>query len=120
MSNPIAAAAEATPPSNNSTGNGFATANQTPPAPAATPAPAAETSTPEKYSDGGQTDSSEKIQWIAIAIFAASIIAVSYKAIYYKRAIDLLGADNKKTTKKLQELEANLRAVRGEKYEPTT
>jgi hypothetical protein len=118
MSNPIAAAAEATPPTNNSTGNGFATANQTPLAP--TPPPAPETHSTEKYSDGGQTDTNDKIQWVAIVIFAASIIAVSYKAIYYKKAIELLGADNKKTTKKLQELEANLRAVRGEKYEPTT
>lgn len=110
----VAATSGATTPTN-STGTGFATANMTPP-----PPPASEPMTRDNFDDGGKFDNNEKLQWIAIVIFAVSIIAVSYKAIYYKKAIDLLGTDNKKTTNKLKELENNIRAVRGNKYEPTT
>ena len=96
--------------------------------PAASPAPAAPTTpmttpvaeTPapasDKYEDGGKI-SSDKIQWVAIGIFAITITALVYKAMYYRKAITLLGNDNSKTNKKLQELEKNIRAVRGEKYE---
>jgi hypothetical protein len=111
-----AAATSGATATTNSTGTGFATANMTPP-----PPPASEpiTST-DSFDDGGKFSDNEKLQWVAIVIFAISIIAVSYKAIYYKKAIDLLGTDNKKTTNKLKELENNIRALRGDKYEPAT
>lgn len=97
------------------------------PAPAAPTAPAAAPPTPtpatetapapsSKYEEGGAI-SSDKIQWIAIGIFAITITALAYKAMYYRKAITLLGNDNAKTNKKLQELEKNLRAIRGDKYE---
>lgn len=88
-----------------------AAATQTP-APEATPAPASS----EKFEEGGKV-SGDKIQWVAIGIFAITITALVYKAMYYRKAITLLGNDNAKTNKKLQELEKNLRAVRGDKYE---
>lgn len=89
-----------------------------PAAPAATPTPtpAPEPAPSSKFEEGGAI-SSEKIQWVAIGIFAITITALVYKAMYYRKAITLLGNDNTKTNKKLQELEKNIRAVRGDKYE---
>lgn len=89
-----------------------------PAAPAATPTPtpAPEPAPSSKFEEGGAI-SSDKIQWVAIGIFAITITALVYKAMYYRKAITLLGNDNTKTNKKLQELEKNIRAVRGDKYE---
>lgn len=83
-------------------------------APAPAPAPVA-----ESFEDGGSLKS-EKIQWVAIGIFALTIIALGYKALYYNKAIRNLGATNANTTKKMKELEQNLRAVRGDKYESSS
>jgi hypothetical protein len=44
-------------------------------------------------------------------------LAVAYKAIYYKKAINLLGADQKRVDNKLKELELNVRAIRKDNYE---
>ena len=94
----------------------------TPPAPApvaapATPAPEAPAApAAESFEDGGAIQS-DKIQWVAIGIFALTMIALGYKALYYNKAIKNLGASNNNTTKKLNELEKNIRAVRGDKYE---
>lgn len=95
--------------------------NVAPPTPAVEPAPAP---TPEpapsggdSYGDGGETSSGEKIQWVAIAIFALTMISLAYKSIYYNRSIKNIGKTNTDTSSKLAELEKNLRAVRGEKYE---
>lgn len=94
----------------------------TPPAPAPAaapaPAPAAAPATPpaEAFEDGGSIGS-DKIQWVAIGIFALTMIALGYKALYYNKAIRNLGATNNNTTKKMNELEKNIRAVRGDKYE---
>lgn len=76
---------------------------------AATPAPT--------YADGGEMGGDEKIKWVAIAIFSITILAVAYKAIYYKKAINLLGADQKRVDSKLKELEKNIRAIRKDNYE---
>jgi hypothetical protein len=93
----------------------------TPEAPA-TPiaaAPAApEVATPAPtFADGGEMGSDEKIKWVAVAIFSITILAVAYKAIYYKKAINLLGADQKRVDNKLKELEQNLRTIRKDNYE---
>jgi hypothetical protein len=91
--------------------------------PAPAPAPAVETPTPapapaptESFEEGGSIKN-EKIQWVAIGIFALTIIALGYKALYYNKAIRNLGSINTNTTTKLKELEKNIRAVRGDKYE---
>lgn len=97
--------------------------NVAPPTPVAEPAPAT-TPTPEpapsggdSYGDGGETSSGDKIQWVAIGIFALTMISLAYKSIYYNRSIKNIGKTNSDTSSKLAELEKNLRAVRGEKYE---
>jgi hypothetical protein len=92
------------------------------PAPALAPAPVAETPAPapaESFEDGGSV-SNEKIQWVAIGIFALTMIALGYKAMYYNKAIRNLGSINNNTTNKLKELEKNIRAVRGDKYEASS
>jgi hypothetical protein len=45
------------------------------------------TSDSSSYADGGETSSSDKIQWVAIGIFALTMISLAYKSIYYNRAI---------------------------------
>jgi len=91
--------------------------NMATPAPAAAPA-APEAATPAPtFADGGEMGSDEKIKWVAIAIFSITIIAVAYKAVYYKKAISLLGADQKRVDSKLKELEKNIRAIRKDNYE---
>lgn len=92
--------------------------------PAPAPAPVVETPTPapapaESFEDGGSV-SNEKIQWVAIGIFALTMIALGYKAMYYNKAIRNLGSINNNTTNKLKELEKNIRAVRGDKYEASS
>ena len=92
--------------------------------PAPAPAPVAETPTPapapaESFEDGGSV-SNDKIQWVAIGIFALTMIALGYKAMYYNKAIRNLGSINNNTTNKLKELEKNIRAVRGDKYEASS
>ena len=92
------------------------------PAPAPAPAPVAETPAPapaESFEDGGSV-SNDKIQWVAIGIFALTMIALGYKAMYYNKAIRNLGSINNNTTNKLKELEKNIRAVRGDKYEASS
>jgi hypothetical protein len=91
------------------------------PAPAPAPAPVAETPAPapapaESFEEGGSIKN-ERIQWVAIGIFALTMIALGYKALYYNKAIRNLGSINNNTTNKLKELEKNIRAVRGDKYE---
>lgn len=85
--------------------------------PTATPTPAAAPEPAPTYAGGGEMMSDEKIKWVAIAIFSVTILAVAYKAIYYKKAITLLGADQKRVDNKLKELELNVRAIRQDKYE---
>jgi hypothetical protein len=92
--------------------------------PAPAPAPVVETPTPapapaESFEDGGSV-SNDKIQWVAIGIFALTMIALGYKAMYYNKAIRNLGSINNNTTNKLKELEKNIRAVRGDKYEASS
>jgi hypothetical protein len=90
--------------------------------PAPAPAPVAETPAPapaESFEDGGSV-SNDKIQWVAIGIFALTMIALGYKAMYYNKAIRNLGSINNNTTNKLKELEKNIRAVRGDKYEASS
>lgn len=99
-----------------------AATSSTPAAPAApttTPAPEA-SAAPEtpKMEDGGKI-SIDKIQWVAIGIFSLAMVAVIYKAMFYRKAMMNLGTDNEKTNKKLKELESNLRTLRGDKYETT-
>ena len=94
------------------------------PAPAPAPAPVAETPAPapapaESFEEGGSIKN-EKIQWVAIGIFALTMIALGYKALYYNKAIRNLGSINNNTTNKLKELEKNIRAVRGDKYETSS
>lgn len=94
------------------------------PAPAPAPAPVAETPAPapapaESFEDGGSV-SNDKIQWVAIGIFTLTMIALGYKALYYNKAIRNLGSINNNTTNKLKELEKNIRAVRGDKYEASS
>jgi hypothetical protein len=89
--------------------------------PAPAPAPVVETPSPapapaESFEDGGSIKN-ERIQWVAIGIFALTIIALGYKALYYNKAIRNLGSINNNTTSKLKELEKNIRALRGDKYE---
>ena len=89
--------------------------------PAPAPAPVVETPTPapapaESFEEGGSI-SGDKIQWAAVGIFALTLIALGYKALYYNKAIKNLGATNNNTTKKMNELEKNIRALRGDKYE---
>lgn len=85
-------------------------------APAAPQAPEVATPAPT-YAEGGEMGGDEKIKWVAIAIFSITIIAVAYKAVYYKKAISLLGADQKRVDNKLKELENNVRAIRKDNYE---
>lgn len=92
--------------------------------PAPAPAPVVETPTPapapaESFEDGGSIKN-ERIQWVAIGIFALTMIALGYKAMYYNKAIRNLGSINNNTTNKLKELEKNIRAVRGDKYEASS
>jgi hypothetical protein len=94
------------------------------PAPAPAPAPVAETPAPapapaESFEEGGSIKN-ERIQWVAIGIFALTMIALGYKALYYNKAIRNLGSINNNTTNKLRELEKNIRAVRGDKYETSS
>ena len=93
------------------------TPTATPAAPTTTPAPeaAAAPETP-KMEEGGKIGT-DKLQWVAIGIFSLTMVAVVYKAMFYRKAMMNLGNDNAKTTKKLKELEQNLRTVRGDKYE---
>jgi hypothetical protein len=69
-----------------------------------------------KYEDGGKTEDG-KIQWVAIGIFTLTIVSLVYKAMYYRKAMTLIGSSGEKTDKKMQELEKNIRAVRRDKYE---
>jgi hypothetical protein len=92
--------------------------------PAPAPAPVAETPAPapapaESFEEGGSIKN-ERIQWVAIGIFALTMIALGYKALYYNKAIRNLGSINNNTTNKLKELEKNIRAVRGDKYETSS
>jgi hypothetical protein len=94
------------------------------PAPAPAPAPVAETPAPapapaESFEEGGSIKN-ERIQWVAIGIFALTMIALGYKALYYNKAIRNLGSINNNTTNKLKELEKNIRALRGDKYETSS
>jgi len=94
------------------------TATATPPN-IATPAPEIPDTTLASatvMASGGEVQS-EKLQWLAIGIFSLTMIALVYKTIYYRKAITLLGKDNDKNDKKIKELEQNLRALRGAKYE---
>jgi len=93
------------------------TPTATPAAPTTTPAPEA-AAAPEtiKMEEAGKIDT-DKLQWVAIGIFSLTMVAVVYKAMFYRKAMMNLGNDNAKTTKKLKELEQNLRTVRGDKYE---
>lgn len=97
------------------------TAPVTPEVSTPTPAPAPvvqeATPTPTTFDDGGVMGNNDKIQWVAIAIFSVTIIAITYKAIYYNKAIKLLGNDHKKIDTKLKELEKNVRAIRKDNYE---
>lgn len=91
----------------------------TPPAQVTLPeTPTSETSpaASDKFENGGAL-SGEKIQWVAIGIFTITIVALVYKAMYYRKAMTLLSSNSSKTDKKLQELEKNIRAVRRDKYE---
>jgi hypothetical protein len=101
---PIEAAATATP-----------SAPATPAAPAAPETAPAAAETP-KMESGGMVDN-DKIQWVAIGIFSLTMIALVYKAVFYRKSIILLGTENKNTDKKLKELETNVRALRKDKYE---
>jgi hypothetical protein len=92
--------------------------------PAPAPAPVAETPAPapapaESFEEGGSIKN-ERIQWVAIGIFALTMIALGYKALYYNKAIRNLGSINNNTTNKLKELEKNIRALRGDKYETSS
>jgi hypothetical protein len=69
------------------------------------------------FEEGGSVSNNDKIQWVAIAIFSISILAITYKAIYYNKAIKLLGNDQKRVDSKLKELEKNLRTIRKDNYE---
>jgi hypothetical protein len=93
------------------------TPTATPAAPTTTPAPEA-AAAPEttKMEEGGKIGT-DKLQWVAIGIFSLTMVAVVYKAMFYRKAMMNLGNDDAKTTKKLKELEQNLRTVRGDKYE---
>jgi heme-binding NEAT domain protein len=93
---------------------------QTPPTPPTPPTPSEPTpptSESSSYADGGETSSSDKIQWVAIGIFALTMISLAYKSIYYNRAIKNIGKTNNDSSAKLAELEKNVRAIRGDKYE---
>jgi len=87
------------------------------PTPVATTSPVAESVPAPVYADGGGVSNNDKIQWVAIAIFSISILAITYKAIYYNKAIKLLGNDQKRVDNKLKELEKNIRAIRKDNYE---
>lgn len=90
------------------------TVQSTTPPPASPPVQAP---VPEgNYATGG-TFSDGKIQWVAIGIFAISILGLAYKAIYYQRKIAKLGHTEEGLKNKIAELEKNIRAVRGDKYE---
>lgn len=97
-----------------------ATMTSTPPVPttevAATPAPSS--SDGNFMSSGGELNNNEKIQWVAIGIFSIAMIALVYKAMYYKKSLAYLNGDNKAVNRKIEELEKNLKAVRGAEYEP--
>jgi hypothetical protein len=97
------------------------TAPATPEIATPTPAPAPVVQevapAPTTFDDGGAMANNDKIQWVAIAIFSITIIAVTYKAIYYNKAIKLLGNDQKRVDNKLKELEKNIRAIRKDNYE---
>ena len=67
--------------------------------------------------ESGGSFNTDKIQWVAIGIFSLTMIALVYKAVYYKKAISFLNNDNKSTQTKLKELEQNVRAIRKDKYE---
>jgi hypothetical protein len=79
-------------------------------------APAETVNEHAKYEDGGKTEDA-KVQWVAITIFTITIVALVYKAMYYRKAMTLIGSSGEKTDKKIQELEKNIRAVRRDKYE---
>ena len=94
-------------------------ATATPPAAPTTPAPENTDTTLASatvMASGGEVQS-EKLQWLAIGIFSLTMIALVYKGMYYRKSISLLGKDNEKNDKKIKELEQNLRALRGAKYE---
>jgi hypothetical protein len=91
-------------------------APETPAAPAAPEQSAPAQQTPHIMESGGEV-SDQKIQWAAVGIFALTIIALAYKAIYYRKATTLIGGSDEKIDKKLKELESNIRAVRKDKYE---
>jgi hypothetical protein len=98
-------------------------ATPTPEVATPTPAPtpiieAGQPNTPTTtFEEGGSVSNNDKIQWVAIAIFSISILAITYKAIYYNKAIKLLGNDQKRVDSKLKELEKNLRTIRKDNYE---
>lgn len=101
-----------------------ATATTAPPAPTTTPSVDTAMATPAPTNDsnflnsGGELDNNEKIQWVAITIFSIAMIALVYKAMYYKKSLAYLNSDNKAVNQKIEELEKNLKAVRGKEYEP--
>jgi hypothetical protein len=96
-----------------------AAAAATTPTPTTPTTPVADTtpSTPVTTFESGGSVNTDKLQWVAIGIFSLTMIALVYKAVYYKKAISFLNNDNKSTQTKLKELEQNVRALRKEKYE---
>jgi hypothetical protein len=72
--------------------------------------------------EGGEGDApengqSEKIQWITLLILGLSVVSLVMNIISNKKQIERLSEDDKSSTKKLKELEANLRKQMGNKYE---
>lgn len=87
--------------------------------PETTSAPVSMSNTESSFSSTiNNLDENEKIQWVAITIFSIAMIALVYKAMYYKKSLAYLNGDNKALNKKIEELEKNLKAVRGAEYEP--
>jgi hypothetical protein len=86
-----------------------------------TPIPAA-TTVPEGAVDGLEgiesPEHNEKIQWITLLILGLSVVSLVMNIISNKKQIEKLSEDDKSSSKKLKELETNLRKVMGNKYEP--
>ena len=86
--------------------------------PPVTPQAAEGTQVPEGgEGDAPENGQSEKIQWITLLILGLSVVSLVMNIISNKKQIERLSEDDKSTTKKLKELEANLRKQMGNKYE---
>lgn len=87
--------------------------------PPATPQAAEGAQVPEGGEGGEAPENgqSEKIQWITLLILGLSVVSLVMNIISNKKQIEKLSEDDKSTTKKLKELEANLRKQMGNKYE---